>query len=71
MNGDGSTLNGYLDAIGKIGGTTTGILGALRNKPAPAAAPAAAPKSATPWGMIAAIGGGVLLLLIVLMGSRK
>jgi hypothetical protein len=72
MNGDGSSLNDWTDTIGKLGGTASGILGALRKPNTPAPAPAAKSGS-TPWGMIAAIGAGVVLLLVVVMsmGSRK
>jgi hypothetical protein len=64
-------LSNYTDAIGSLGGTAAGILGALKggNKSAPAAAPAS---SGSPsWLPIALIGGGVLLVVLVIFGLRK
>jgi hypothetical protein len=62
MNGDGSALNDWTSAIGSLGGTAGGILGAL-NKPKTTVAPKA---PATNLGMIAAIVVGGLLLVVVL-----
>lgn len=74
MNDDGSALDGWVNGISKLSGSASGILGALgkRNTPAPAAAPA--PSSGLSTGMIAAIVGGVVLLVVVLFsmgGSRQ
>lgn len=73
MNGDGTTLNNWTKAVADLGGTASGILGALNNKPnTPAPAPVQSGKA--PWGMIAAIGAGVVLLVVVLLslgGSNK
>ena len=73
--GSGSSLDSWTDRIGKLGGTASGILSALnRPKTTAAAAPAAAPAPAN-WGMIAAIGGAVLLFVVLLVafagGSHK
>ena len=71
-NGDGSALNNWTDAIGKLGGTASGILGALNRPSSPARARAPA-QTSPPWGMIAVIGAGVVLLMVVLLslGSHK
>lgn len=65
-------LQSYTDAIGSLGSTAGNILGALNgNKSSPA--PSAAPKSSTNWGVIAAIGGAVILVLVLVvsMGGRR
>lgn len=55
MENNSPTLNDYLGTAGNI---ATGVVGAL-NKPK-----TVKQSSATNWGLIAAIGGGVLVLLI-------
>jgi hypothetical protein len=71
MNGEGSALNNWTDAIGSLGGTASGILGALNKPKQTTVVQQQAPVN---WGMIAAIGGGLLIVvvfLIALTGGRK
>lgn len=62
MNGD-PTLMDYLNFGSN---TATGVLGALNNKPN-----TVVQQGATNWGMIAAIGGGVVLLLVVVLSLGR
>lgn len=68
-----NSLQNYTDAIGSLGNTAGGILGALNGNKSSAPAPSAAPKSSTNWGVIAAIGGAVILVLVLVvsMGGRR
>jgi hypothetical protein len=65
MNGDGSSLNKWTDTIGSLGGTASGLIGAFNKPKTVVQQTGAAP--ATPWGLIAGIGGAVLLLVVVLV----
>ncbi len=72
-------LTDYTDAIGALGGTATGLLGALNRRssgpsngsdysPAPAPAPAK-----TNWVLIGGIGAAVLVVIVLILsvGGRK
>lgn len=66
-----NSLATYTDAIGKLAGSASSVVGAL-NGGSKAAAPAPA-ASKTNWGLIAGIGGAVVLVLVLVMtmGGRK
>lgn len=70
---DDNGLTKYTDAIGNLGNTAGGLIGALtgRNK-TPAAAPTPAPAK-TNWTLIGGIGAAVLVVVVliaVLAGRR-
>lgn len=64
-------LSDYTDAVGTLGKTASGLLGALNgSKSTPAAKPKSAP---TNWAVIGGIGAAVLLVLVLVisLGGRK
>lgn len=66
-----NTLTNYTDALGKLGGTATGILGALKGGSKSSPAPAAPAK--TNWALIGGIGAAFLLVVVLIMslGGHK